>query len=100
MVRRHPELAEVAHEEYTVVLNLARLKEQQSPYVFEGSSFAIWTRIDGTRTEEQIVDELVAEYGASRNDIARDVHAFLEELLELGLVIDGASPDSNPAHLD
>jgi len=98
-------LAEVPVESGTVVLNLSRLWEQQSPYVFEGPSFEIWTRIDGTRTEEQIVDELVEAYGAPREQIAHDVHEFLAELLRLGLIVDegGEAPggESAPApHID
>ncbi len=100
VVSRHPDLAEVAHDDYTVVLNLARLKEQQSPYVFEGPSFEIWTRIDGTRSEEQIVDELVEAYGAEREQIARDVREFLAQLLELGLIVDGEQPEGTQSHLD
>ncbi|WP_201774777.1 PqqD family protein [Demequina salsinemoris] len=99
-MRRHPDLAEVAHEDYTVVLNLARLNEQQSPYVFEGPSFEIWTRIDGTRDEAQIVDELVEQFGAPREQIATDVRAFLEELLALGLVEDADNKEDTEPHLD
>lgn len=88
-----------------VILNLARLRFQQSPYVFEGPSFEIWTRIDGTRTEDQIVDELVEAYGAPREQIAHDVHEFLVELLRLGLIVDsddevpGGERDAAP-HID
>ena len=85
------------------VLNVSRLAEQQSPYVFEGPSFEIWTRIDGTRTEGQIVDELVEAYGAPREQIAHDVHEFLRELLRLGLIVDdeesGGEGEATP-HID
>ncbi|MDN4472016.1 PqqD family protein [Demequina zhanjiangensis] len=55
-----------------------------------GSSLEIWSRIDGDRTEEQIVDELVEAFGAPRDQIARDVREFLAQLLELGLIQDDA----------
>ncbi len=87
-----------------LVLPLHRVVEQQSPYVFEGPSFEIWTRIDGTRTEEQIVDELVELYDAPREQIAVDVHSFLAQLLELHLIEDVEEPskeadegDTSPA---
>ncbi|MCR6711861.1 MAG: PqqD family protein [Demequina sp.] len=79
-------LAYVTHDTYVVVLNLSRIEEQQSPYVFEGPAFEIWTRIDGTRTEEQVVDELVEASGADREVVARDAHEFIAQLLELGLI--------------
>lgn len=81
-------IATVETGDCAYVLNLPRIEEQQSPYVFEGTAFEIWTRIDGTRTEQQIVDELVGSTGADRGVVARDTHEFLEQLLELGLIED------------
>ena len=81
-------LASVESIDRVLLVNLTRVAEQQSPYVFEGPSFEIWARIDGTRTEEQIVDELVEAYGAPREQIAHDVREFLAELLRLGLIVD------------
>ena len=83
---RAPGLAEVVRERHCVVLNLPRLEEQQSPYVFDGTSFAIWLLIDGTRSEAQIVDELAEAYEASRDQVAGDVEVFVTRLLELELV--------------
>ena len=74
------------HDTYVVVLNLPRIEEQQSPYVFEGPAFEIWSRIDGSRTDEQIVDQLAEATGAERQVVARDTHEFLTHLLELGLI--------------
>lgn len=86
---REPSLQVLEAGGTVALLNVSRLAEQQSPYVFEGPSFEIWTRIDGTRTEEHIVDELVEAYGAPREQIAHDVHEFLSELLRLGLIVNG-----------
>ena len=77
------------------VLNLPRIEEQQSPYVFEGPAFEIWSRIDGTRTEEQIVDELVEATGVEREVVARDTRDFLATLRGLGLIED-VEPTSGP----
>lgn len=79
-------LAEVVHDDRAVVLNLPRVTEQQSPYVFDGVAFEIWRRIDGTRSEEQIVAELAEAFGAPRERVAEDVAAFVAQLRELGLV--------------
>ncbi|MGC4175660.1 PqqD family protein [Demequina sp.] len=81
-------LAEVGEQGACYVLNLPRIEEQQSPYVFEGPAFEIWSRIDGTRTEEQIVDELVEATGAERQVVARDTSDFLATLRGLGLIED------------
>ncbi|WP_062521691.1 PqqD family protein [Demequina silvatica] len=79
-------IAEVLHDEYAVVLNLPRIEAQQVPHLFEGSSFEIWARIDGTRDVDAIVDELAEAYGIDAGEIAADVEAFVVALIELGLV--------------
>lgn len=79
-------IACVVHRDYAVVLNLPRIDEQQAPYMFEGTAFEIWSRIDGTRSEEQIVEELVEASGAAREVVARDTRDFLATLRGLGLI--------------
>jgi hypothetical protein len=86
-------LAQVTTDTAAYVLNLPRIEEQQSPYVFEGSAFAIWQLIDGTRTHDQIVDELVEASGVEREIVARDTRAFLATLRGLGLI---EGPDQAP----
>jgi len=82
-------LAEIVEDRTAYVLNLPRIEDQQSPYVFEGTAFEIWVRIDGTRTETQIVDELVEVTGVEREVVARDTRGFLATLRDLGLVSRG-----------
>ena len=77
-------IAQVTTDAAAYVLNLPRIEEQQSPYVFEGTAFQIWTLIDGTRTESQIVDQLVEATGAEREVVARDTRDFLATLRGLG----------------
>lgn len=81
-------LAQVDHpdESYAAVLNLPRIVEQQVPYVFEGTAYAVWSLIDGTRTLDQIVAHLVEQTGADPGIVATDTTAFVNQLLELGLV--------------
>jgi coenzyme PQQ biosynthesis protein PqqD len=53
------------------------------------SAAEIAKRCDGTRTMDQIVDELVAKAGADVNaagPIRRDVFAFVDELAKKGLL--------------
>jgi hypothetical protein len=87
-------LAQVTDADVAYVLNLPRIIEQQLPYVFEGVSFEIWTRIDGTRTEDRIVDELVEATGAEREVVARDTSDFLATLRGLGLIEDADDENS------
>ncbi|MDN4475436.1 PqqD family protein [Demequina sp. SYSU T00192] len=82
-------LAEIVRDDVAVVLNLRHLAEQQAPHLFRGSSFEIWTRVDGTRTVEKIADELAEAYEAPRDVVAVDVKAFVAQLVELGLVLEG-----------
>ncbi|WP_062296270.1 PqqD family protein [Demequina maris] len=81
-------LAEVVRDDVAVVVNLPRLAEQQVPHLFGGSSFEIWTRVDGTRTVEKIADELAEAYEAPRDVVGSDVEAFVAELMALGLVLE------------
>ncbi|WP_172657698.1 PqqD family protein [Demequina rhizosphaerae] len=83
---RAPGLAEVTAEDHATVLNLPLIEEQQVPYVFEGTAFDIWVRIDGTGTEAQIVAELAEAYEIAPEVIAPEVRAFVAQLAELGLV--------------
>ena len=83
---RHDGLAEVTSEDRATVLNLPRLEEQQVPYVFEGTAFEIWSRIDGTRSEPGIVAELAEQYEAPADQIAPQVREFVAQLTALGLV--------------
>ena len=89
---RRSEAAEARSPGRAVVLNLARLETQQSPYVFDGPSFEIWTRIDGTRSREDIAAELAALYAAPAEQVAADVDAFVDQLVALGLVEDTDTP--------
>lgn len=77
------------HDTYCVILNVPRIVDQQSPYVLEGSAFEIWQRIDGTRTQAQLRDELVSAFDLDAAAAARDVDAFVTSLADLGLVVRG-----------
>lgn len=83
---RTPGLAEVVSDTRVTVLNLPRLDEQQVPYVFEGSAFDIWERIDGTHSADAIIAELADAYGVAHEVIAPEVASFIAQLAELGLV--------------
>ena len=50
----------------------------------------VWRLLDG-RTLDEVVDALLAEYEAPREEIDRDVRGLLEELLSRGIVRAGLS---------
>lgn len=82
-----PGLAAINYPDHAVVLNLPRIEQQQSPYLFEGTAFEVWVRIDGKRSSRQIVS-LLQELAddSSRDRIEADTLQFLAQLEELGLV--------------
>jgi pyrroloquinoline quinone biosynthesis protein D len=42
----------------------------------------IWSLCDGTRSEEQIVDQLLLEFDVDREILAADVAEFVQDLLQ------------------
>ena len=55
-------------------------------HVLNGAARHLWTRLDGRRTIEQLIENLVAEYEVSTDRAREDVHAFIERLDSLGLI--------------
>jgi hypothetical protein len=51
-------------------------------YTLNETGVAIWDRLDGNRTLQQIIDELIFEYEASKEDIERDVSGIVSELIK------------------
>jgi hypothetical protein len=48
---------------------------------------AIWDKLDGSRTLEQVANELALEYDADDDVLARDVLGFVTELANRGIVV-------------
>jgi pyrroloquinoline quinone biosynthesis protein D len=53
----------------------------------DGPVHDIVKRCDGAHSVQAIVDELVALYAASAEEITGDVHALLDELVEKRLIV-------------
>jgi hypothetical protein len=87
--RRSPDAAYVESPsgavERAVVLDLNHL--DRPPYVFEGSAAHVWARVDGHRTEAEIVNDLAEAFEAPVEVVAADVRRFVDRLRDLGLVI-------------
>jgi len=84
-------LARVAANDAEYVLDLRAGSGMREPVVLRGPALAIWSLVDGTRTEAQIVDQLVETLGAEREVVARDTSDFLATLRGLGLLAAAAA---------
>jgi hypothetical protein len=54
-------------------------------YALNDTGRDVWRLLDG-RTVDQLIDALLEEYDASRDEIDRDVRGLLDELLDRGIV--------------
>ena len=91
--RRATSTAYVESPERVVVVDLDHLA--LPPYVFEGSAAQIWLRVDGERSEAQIVTDLAHAYDVPADVVAPDVRDFVQRLRGLGLVVAGALADGD-----
>ena len=55
------------------------------------SGARIWALCDGTRTVDEIIEELTGFYDAPRSQVDGDVRQFVSALIELGLLQDSVS---------
>ena len=60
-------------------------------YTLNESGRAVWTYLDGTKTLQEIVDALVADYDANSELIARDVRGLVGELLSRHIVVEAGA---------
>jgi len=49
----------------------------------------IWSLCDGTRSEEQVVEQLLREFAVEKAELAADVAEFVTDLRQRGWLIDG-----------
>ena len=55
-------------------------------YELDPVGVAVWTLCDGEHTEDQIVEEVAAQWGQDRDVVSRDVRSFVGELTAAGLL--------------
>jgi hypothetical protein len=53
---------------------------------------AIWDRLDGRRTLQDIVTELSAAFDAPPSEIEQDVVGFMQEVVKRGIVVEAVRP--------
>lgn len=81
-----PKLSKRARLRYDEIANQWVLLWPERGVLLNDSASAIVRLCDGSRTVEQIVDELANEWSAPREEIDADVRAFLERVELRGLV--------------
>ena len=84
LVKAVGRFSETTIDTETVVMDL----DSGDFFSLTGTAAAVWQRIDGTRSREALLAELVIEYGQTPEEIAADVDAFLTQLFAAGLVAD------------
>jgi hypothetical protein len=63
-----------------------RLTDANSIYVLNETGAALWQRIDGQRTAQDIVTDLCNEYDVTTDQLAKDFMSLLEDLLSIQAV--------------
>lgn len=86
------EVAVVASEGRVAMVDLARL--EAPPMVLNDTGAQIWQAVDGRRTTDQVVAHVAAEAGLQPDEIREHVAAFLDSLVELGVVVRATPADA------
>lgn len=58
--------------------------DQGKFFSLKDTGLAIWLKIDGTRSRDQILAELAEEFEAPDDVLARDLDGFLDEVFSAG----------------
>ena len=64
----------------------SRLDQVNSLYVLNETGGAFWSRIDGSRTAREIVEDFSKEFDADPKQIEKDFRAFIEDLISIQAV--------------
>lgn len=78
-------LKKVAGENIVIATGAARLSFN-GIITFNEVGAEVFTRLDGTRTLEQIVDEIASIYNAPKNVIEADIKKLVEKMKNQGLL--------------
>lgn len=62
------------------------LTEANSIYVLNDTGAALWNRIDGQRTAQDIMADFCSEYEVATDQLARDFTSLLDDLLSIQAV--------------
>lgn len=89
-LQRHPEAAFRPMGEDGGLVVLPQKREVK---VLNQVGMQVFTLLDGSRTEDEIVASVAAEFEVSTEEAARDVRDFLDDLRREGMLV-----DSEPEH--
>jgi Coenzyme PQQ synthesis protein D (PqqD) len=62
------------------------LTEANSIYVLNETGAALWNRIDGRRTAQEIITDFCGEYEVAVDQLAKDFTSLLDDLLSIRAV--------------
>jgi DNA-binding transcriptional regulator YhcF (GntR family) len=62
------------------------LEDKDEFYCLNESGSFIWNEIDGTKTDQQIVDLTIAEYDGTVDEITKFVLEFISDLFTRGMI--------------
>ncbi|NGZ94759.1 MAG: hypothetical protein CV089_01270 [Nitrospira sp. WS110] len=62
------------------------LTEANSIYVLNETGAALWNRIDGRRTAQEIITDFCGEYEVAVDQLAKDFTSLLDDLLSIQAV--------------
>ena len=60
--------------------------EQDVPVILAGTAESVWSALDGTRTETELIEELARAYGTDASAIHGDVMGLIQDLSSNGLI--------------
>jgi pyrroloquinoline quinone biosynthesis protein D len=81
--KHSPDLAWRALGEFTAIIQLG---SDRLFHELDEVGSAVWSRCDGSRTEEEIIASVGEEFDVDPATIGADVRSFLKELSGLGLL--------------
>ncbi|MBF4463519.1 MULTISPECIES: PqqD family peptide modification chaperone [unclassified Rathayibacter] len=90
LYRQAPAVAEVEHDDRVVLLDLAR--SRANPLVLSSSAANVWSALWRPLRLADLISDLAEQYGVDEVAISRDVEAFLEHLVGLGIVTAATRP--------
>lgn len=80
-------LREIAGEHLLIPVGQTALKVKGMVTLSE-SGLLLWNKLQSDCTEEDLVDAVLAEYQVDRDTAAADVKAFLNQMREVGILLD------------
>lgn len=72
------------------------LRDANSIYVLNETGAALWDRIDGARSVQEIELDLTQEYDVAADQLRQDFETLLADLLSIRAIQEVSIPDDSP----